>query len=285
MKVKIMKIPRYFILLFFISSNVCAQKNDGTVSSLIKTEKYFNEYLSKEGLSKSFLKLTSDKGVVFKPNPINIKEYYNQNPSDIKNLTWEPELAMVSKDGDLGFTSGLYISDIEKPSYGHYLSIWKSKNQKNWELVLDASIEHKKPLSKPTNQFLDPIDYKYSKLIGPKKIKMREDIVFSTDLLLSKALDKSGNKSLDDFYSPNVRLYFTGQVPITGKSNALDFIYGMGKPVICFPNFVDRAFSGDLAYTNGKASMGLNKYNYIRIWQKDVESKWNIILDMYVFEE
>ncbi len=273
------------ILFIFIYCNAIAQKNDGTVSSLIKTEKYFNEYLSKEGLSEAFLKLASEKGVVFRPNPKNIKEYYNQNPSDIKNLSWEPEFAMISKDGDLGFTSGLYVLNKEKSSYGHYLSIWKSINRKKWELVLDAGIEHKKPLIKPKNQFLDPIDYKYSKLMGPKKIKMREDIVFSTDLLLSKALDQSGNKSLNDFYSPNVRIYFSNQLPIIGKSNALDFIYGMGKPVICFPNFVDRAFSGDLAYTNGKASIGINKYNYIRVWQKDIESKWNIILDMYVFEE
>ncbi|OAQ38653.1 hypothetical protein A5893_14705 [Pedobacter psychrophilus] len=272
-------------LFIFIYCNSIAQKNDGTVSSLIKTEKNLNEFLSEEGLSKAFLKYTSDKGVVFRPNAINIKEYYHNNPSEIKNLSWEPEFAMISKDGDLGFTSGLYTLNKEEPSYGHYLSIWKSKNQKKWELVLDADIEHKKPLSNPKTQFLDPTDYKYSKLIGPKKIKMREDIVFSTDLLLSKALDKSGNKNLSDFYSPNVRLYFPGQIPVTGKSNVLNFIYGMGKPLICFPNFVDRAFSGDLAYTNGKASIGINKYNYIRIWQKDIESKWNIILDMYVFEE
>ncbi|MBC7655240.1 MAG: hypothetical protein H7098_12320 [Oligoflexus sp.] len=276
----------YLFLLILIYSNAIAQKNDGTVSSLIKAEKYFNEYLSKEGLSKSFLKFASDKGVVFRPNPININEYYNQNPSDTKNLSREPEFAMISKAGDLGFTSGLYtLANEESSSYVHYLSIWKSKNQKKWKLVLDAGIEHKKPLYKPANQFIDPIDYKYSKLIGPKKIKMREDIVFSTDLLFSKSLDKSGNKSLNDFYSSNVRFYFPNQLPIIGKSNAIDFIYQMGKPLICFPNFVDRAFSGDLAYTNGKASIGLNKYNYIRIWQKDLESKWNIILDMYVFEE
>lgn len=280
-----MKKIRYLILLNLIYLNVYAQKNDGTVSSLLKTEKYFNEYLSKKGSSKAFLKFASDKGVIFRPNPLNIKEYYTQNASDTKNLSWEPEFAMISKSGDLGFSSGLYTVTTEKTSYGHYLYIWKSINQKKWELVLDADVEHKKPLSNPKNLFLDPTDYKYSKLIGPKKIKMREDIVFSTDLLLGKSLDKSGNKSLNEFYSSNVRLYFPSQLPIIGKSKALEFINQMGKAVVCSPNFVDRAFSGDLAYTNGKASIGLNRYNYVRIWQKDIESKWNIILDMYVFEK
>jgi hypothetical protein len=280
-----MKIILLSILSLIICKNIFAQKNDGTVSSLIKTEKYFNEYLSKEGSSKAFLKFAADKGVVFRPNPINIKQYFSKNTSNFKDLSWQPELAMISKAGDFGFTTGLYITNNQQISYGHYLSIWKSMDQRKWELVLDANIEHEKPLVESTKQFIDPTDYKYTKLIGPKKIKMREDIVFSTDLLLSKALDKSGNKNLSDFYSSNVSLYFPNNLPIIGKSKALDFIYQMGKPVICFPNFVDRAFSGDLAYTNGKASIGLNKYDYIRIWKKDQESKWNIILDMYIFEE
>ncbi|MBK0382010.1 nuclear transport factor 2 family protein [Pedobacter sp. SD-b] len=271
------------MLLFLLGAK--AQKNDGTVSSLIKTENYFNEEVAKEGISEAFLKMTGKNGVVFRPNPVNIKQYYNQNPSKATNLSWQPEFAMISKDGELGFTTGLYTLNNEQPSFGHYLSIWRSNQQKKWELALDAGIAHDKPIADAKQVFLDPSDYKYPKLIGPKKMKMREDIVFSTDLLLSKALNQTGNKNFKDFYADEVRYYFPGKLPIIGKANAVNFIYGMGKQVTSYPNFVDRAFSGDLAYTNGKATIGQKKYNYIRIWQKDAQSKWNIILDMYLEAE
>lgn len=284
-----MKVSNTFkFALFFIctlSVNSYAQKTDGTVNSLVEAEYYFQNLAKKKGLNNDFVEISSQNGVVFRPNPVNTKEYYSKEKTDGYELSWWPSYAMIAKSGYFGFTTGLYEVKVDdKTVYGHYLSVWKAGSNKKWELELDGGINHPKPQEKETEVFLDPENYKYPKLIGPKKVKMREDIVFSTDLLFSKALVKSGNKNFNEFYADDVRLYFPNNLPIIGKANALQFIDQKNQHITSNPTFTDRAFSGDLAYTNGKATIGVNKYNYIRIWKIDSEMKWNIIVDMYMEE-
>lgn len=279
----------FFILLFcllsFCSINSFAQKTNGTVNSLIETEAYFNDLVAKKGLNQAFIKMAAKDGVVFRPNPVNIIDYYNkQEPTDYE-LGWKPDFAMIAKSGYFGFTTGLYtLIKGNKSTYGHYLSVWKAGTNKKWELVLNAGISHKKPLKEAEPQFVDPKDYKYPKYIGPKKIQMREDIVFSTDLLFGKALVNTGNKNFTEYYADDVRFYFPGQLPIIGKAQAINFIDERNQHITSYPTFGERAISGDLAYTNGKANIAINKYNYVRIWQKDAAGKWDILVDMYLEE-
>jgi len=262
-----------------------AQKSDGTVNSLIKVETYFSNQVAKLGLNKAMVEIAAKNGVVFRPNPLNAIDYYSkQEPSDFE-LGWQPDFAIIAKSGDFGFTTGLFtVKKNESVTYGQYLSVWKAEKNRKWQLIIDAGTNHKKPIEEPKPTFINPSDYKYPKLIGPKKIKMREDIVFSTDLLFGKALERSGNVSFNEFYAPNVRLLLPDVLPINGKANAIKFIDESNQRVSCYPTFTDRAFSGDLAYTNGKASIGVNKYNYIRIWQIGEDMRWNIVVDMYVGE-
>lgn len=274
-----------WLLPMMIVGNVFAQKTDGTVISLIKAETYFNNLVAKDGLNKAIMKVAGQNGVVFRPNPVNTIDYYSkQEPADFE-LVWQPDFAMISKSGDFGFTTGLFTyAKNERIAYGQYLSVWKADKKRKWQLMIDAGINHEKPILDAKTNFIDPTNYKYPKLLGPKKIQMREDIVFSTDLLFGKALERSGNVSFKEFYADNVRLLFSENLPINGKENAIKFIDERNQRVSCYPTFTDRAISGDLAYTNGKASIGVNKFNYIRIWQIGEDMKWYIVLDMYVEE-
>ncbi|MFC5282401.1 hypothetical protein [Pedobacter alpinus] len=278
------KVLMILLLLTFVKA-AKAQKTNGTVKSLVQIEEHFTALVKKKGLNKAYIEIAANKGVIFKPNAVNIKNYYNQtNPEEI-NLTKIPNYAMISKDGYFGFTSGLIeITTENNTMYGHYLSIWKASTNKTWELELDANIKHPKQIADIENKFIDPPNYKYPKLIGPKKIKMREDIIFSTDLLFGKALKGSGNKHFNEFYADDVRLYFPESLPLISKQEAINFIDKKNQQIVSNPNFSDRAISGDLAYTNGKASIGLKKYNYVRVWRADENMKWNIIIDLYMPE-
>lgn len=274
-----------FCVIFSCALGAYAQKTDGTVGSLVKTEAYFNNLVAKKGLNKAFMEMADKNGVVFRPKPLNIIDYYSKQEPASFELSWEPDFAMISKNGYFGFTAGLFtVKKDDFTSCGHYLSVWKAGNNKKWKLALNAGIRHKQPLEKATPNFIDPSNYKFPKLIGPKKVKMREDIVFSTDELFGKALKKTGNKNFTEYYADDVRLYFPGQLPIVGKQQAISFIDERNQHVTSHPTFVDRAFSGDLAFTNGKAKIGVNEYDYVRIWKIGLDMKWYILADMYVVE-
>src|SRR5690606_33059261 len=98
-------LPVFCIAIFFCF-NAYGQKSDGTVNSLVKTDAYFNDLVVKEGLNQAFMELAEKRGVVFKPNPLNILDFYGkQEPADFE-WTREPDFAMIAKSGYFGFTSG-----------------------------------------------------------------------------------------------------------------------------------------------------------------------------------
>jgi len=272
----------FFLSFTILSLTTLAQKNDKTVKSLVNAETLLNKKANKETIQKAFLEFTDLRCVIFRPKPVSAKEYYNSNDV-LGKLSWKPEYAMISKAGDFGFTTGPYIyNDFEKKSYGHYLSVWKADKNKKWKLVLDGKVLHPQPINELPEVFLNPDDFKYSKLLGPQKIQMREDIVFSTDALLGKSLQKSGNYNLNEFYDNSVRLYFPNHLPSFGKVAVLNFINSQKLNITSAPIATDRAFSGDLAYTYGEAEINNKKYYYVRIWQIDASMKWNIIIDSYM---
>lgn len=269
------------ISLFLCTELIFAQKTTPSVQSLIKAEDYFKGLIKKNGLEKGYLKVAAEKGIVLRPEPLSIREFYSKKIEEHISLTWKPSYAKISKNGDFGFTTGPYEIKVDGVlSYGHYLSIWSNIN-KRWKLLLDAGINHQKSEESLKKEFYEPMDNKYPRLLGPQKIQMREDIVFNTDILLGKSLKKSGNKTLPEFYDQNIRLYFPGNLPILGEEATLAFIKENKLNIQSNPISVGRALSGDLAFTYGNAEINNDKYYYVRVWEMDSSKKWNIIIDLY----
>ncbi|MEO5911144.1 MAG: hypothetical protein ABIP95_09670 [Pelobium sp.] len=273
------------LLIILMYTNCIAQTDNGSLRSLVNAEEYFNLLANKDGIKKGYLKVLDKDGIVFRPVPLNGTKFYRNEPENSIELSWKPEYAMIAKTGDFGFTTGPYlIKDGDKEIYGHYVSVWKADSKNIWKLVLNGEISHPKPSSEIKFEYNSPLDNKYPRLMGPKKIQMREDIVMSTDILLGKALSTSGIKNLYEFYDDKVRVYFPGHLPVIGRNNALKFIKEENLNMTSKPDFADRAFSGDMAYTYGTAEILGKHYSYVRIWKIAEEMKWNIILDVYMLQ-
>lgn len=271
------------LLYLMISQTAFSQISNGTVRSLVNTEEYFNFLVKEHGVNKGFQKVIAPKCLVFRPNPISAKQFFKSNNEDKGQLNWKPEFAMIAKNGDFGFTTGPYTySNGKNISYGHYVSIWKSDDRNRWKLVLDAGISHEKPIAEMKYEYLDPKNHDFNRLLGPQKLKMREDIVYSTDLLLGKVLFDTGLNNFKEFYDDSVRLYFPHHLPFIGKPKAIEFLKTQQITMSTAPTFVDRAFSGDLAYTYGTATISGKAFNYVRIWKISESMKWNIIMDVYL---
>ena len=74
-----------------------------------------------------------------------IREYMGRafaNPDF--SLQWEPKAGDISKAGDLGYTTGTYVSRGKDAQgnpvarTGRYVSIWKKQADKTWKVVLDT---------------------------------------------------------------------------------------------------------------------------------------------------
>ena len=146
------KIVPLILLILFVSactSNRSGQTKTELIKKLKKTDIAFSDTAQKIGVPQAFL-LFADSGVIRLQNRAypgighqGIRDAFKDFPNDIK-FTWEPFIADVSPDGELGYTFGEY-KIVTKTSaakdttvYGNYVSIWKKQPDGNYKYVLDG---------------------------------------------------------------------------------------------------------------------------------------------------
>lgn len=276
-------------LLILISLNSFGQESNGRVNSLVAAENYFSALAKKNGSKEAFLKVSDDESIIFRPDPVKVKDFYGRGTADGPGqLSWIPVYAKISQSGDWGFTTGPYTflsSPDAEPLYGQYLSVWKTDFKGIWKLALDLGISHQKPLIEPELNFKDPKSIKFYKQIAPARLKQRQEIITTTDRLFSNTLMKDQSLAHDVFLADNARLLFPGEEPIIGKARINNFLGKNQISIESEPLRADRALGSDLAYSYGIAYVTKNKvitkYHYVRIWESQEEHKWNVILEIY----
>lgn len=277
------------LLLMSCLLSAYSQKNKHTITSLINADKLLQKTIFLKGINKGFIKLSDVSATTFKPSPVDLKSYYANYPPDSNIYNLRPAVAYIAKSGDFGIITGPYIDSRKQNAnlyYGNYIAVWRSNPKNKWKILLHADIPSPQ-LDSFTNTKLElPANEKYSRLLGPKKIQMRKDIVFSTDELLGKSLAYLGNKSFLEYYSTNVKLLLANNVPLQGVDEVIPFFDTHNISILSEPLNTNRAYSGDLAFTYGKAIITINNekktYSYIRIWQIQADMKWYIIIDAYI---
>lgn len=276
------------LLFLFIPSMLLAQELD-RVSMLLNAEMRFNATVQKKGLRKAFLSISDNNTIVFRPGPKNGKEYYKQQPDSLGYLTLKPFYGKISKSDDWGFTSGTYefknTPDADKTFYGTYVSVWKRNVRGTWKLALDAGVSHPKPTETIEANFVNPENHKFIHQQSENRLKQREDIVFSSDKLLATITKADNRIAQNEFLTKDSWLIFPGYAPIIGKDKIMNFWKTKGLKALTTPEKVDRAYSGEIAYTYGSASILAKQYNYLRIWEVQPGYKWNVVLELYTIAE
>lgn len=263
-----------------------AQKNDGTTKSLVSAEKDFAKSIAKNGDKESYLDYSLPSALVFRPNPVNVKTFYNAQSKGEENVSWEPNLAKVSRSGDLGFTTGPYTVAGAEKKYGQYLSIWKSENGK-WKLAIDLGTSSNKPIEKTTVKFVEPKDHVAPKFLNDREIKAGRDIILTTEKTLNTLLKTHGIAAFNGFLTDDARLLFPGNEAINGKGKIVTFYNGMISKINLKTTGVDKAIGSDLAYTYGVATVDYKadlreSFNYVFVYEKAADASWNLIVQAFV---
>lgn len=282
-----MKFALSILCLITLLSPAFSQTPEG-VDQLIAAENYFNLKVEEKGLKKAFLTVSDDYTIAFRPGPVPAKQFYKEQPDSIGYLKLQPVLAKISKSDDWGFTAGPYVfkqsASASQSFYGTYLSVWKKNKRGIWRLAMDAGVAHKKPTQKLKNSFMTPTDKDYIHQKSDKRLQQREDIVLSSDKLMSTIMKADNRIAQTEFLTDDSWLLFPGYEPMTDKKTIMAFWKTKGYKALTYPVKADRSLSGEIAYTYGNATILAKKYNYIRVWEVQPSHKWNVVAEVFTEE-
>jgi len=276
-------------MLFLFSGIALAQKPKfvATTDQVLKAEENFSKLVERKGIKDAFLDVADQEGIVFKPQPVRIVDFYSNIEKQPGTLTWKPNFARISANGDLAFTAGPYVyqngKDDTDKVFGDYVSIWRTDENGKLKLLMDLGIQHPEPTQTPVSDFTEPDS---SKLSAPSKDPFNgKNIILATDKAFNHSLTISTLASYKEFLSAEGRYYFPGVEPMVGQDRVMKFIDNEGININAETINAGRATSSDLAYSYGSASIKqgtvTNSYYYVRIWEMDKNHKWNILLEVF----
>lgn len=280
---------KYLLLFCFLMTQLTfAQMQNVNYNSLVATEFAFAASVSELGTRDAFLKFIADDGILFRPNPVNGKEFLNNSQKRPGLLSWYPSFAEISKSGDMGFTTGPaeYRKDKDSAAiwFGNFCTVWQKQANGDWKFVIDFGINHSKPENKP-----EPIKYEiikssaFSLVRSSKKIKANELIELDNQLNLLSA--KMGLSTIYmKFTNQNSRLMRENEFPHIGSQIICKYLEKIQYKVRFNPIDGKISLGKDLGYTYGvmtisNGSETSDSYYYFHVWKKE-RKRWIILADV-----
>ena len=276
------------ICLVFVYTNNAQIKNPN-LNSLIATEYAFVSAAAEVGTRDAFLEFIADDGIIFRPNAVNGKAYLSNAPKRPGLLGWYPTFAGISRDGDMGFTTGPADFKKDKDSsaiwFGNFSTVWQRQANGEFKFVIDIGNSN----IKPTEQY---VPLKYEKVSsnssslkkGMKRIKADE--LFNNDKELTAIISKMGVASTyKKFISEESRLLRDEFYPLVGTSAITDYFTKNSGTYAFHPIGGKISSSKDLGFTYGELKISDSDeikngiYNYMHIWKKEGK-RWIIIIDV-----
>jgi len=269
-----------------VASTTSFAQKTAKVETVVAAEDAFNKLVARKGIKEGFLAVTDPEGIIFKPNPVKVVDFYSSIDKQPGTLKWEPKFARISRNGDLAFTAGPYVYQNGKTDddkvFGEYVSIWKADVDNKLKLLIDLGIQHPEPEHVATTDFKDPDNKNISLSKDPFNGKT---VIINIDKTFNETLQKSTIATYKVFLSPEGRYYFPGFEPLAGTDKILKFIANEGISISAETVNAGRAVSNDLAYSYGRARIKkgniVNNYNYVRIWEIDATHNWNVLLEVF----
>src|SRR5688572_15511408 len=253
-------------LLFLATPPLAAQtssqrvRTDTALASLIAAEKAFSAASEKDGAQAAFLRFLTPEALIYRPKVVKAHAFLRASPMPpALLLLWEPVFADVSRAGDLGYTTGPWISQRRDapqadPAFGEYVTIWQRQADKTWKAVLDAGIAHgADPLGPRGIEAPPASDWRGSAAqnSGAQRSMMQADSV------LNRTVARLGAATaIQQRAAPHMRLLRMGRDPLV-RDSAMNFLRATN-------NYTWRAVgggmasSGDLGYVYGVYAVPVN---------------------------
>lgn len=277
------------LLVYLISITYALGQSD-MVGEVVSKDYYMSELSNNKGVVEGLRYGVDKNSIFFEPAPQPALKYLKTMPNVPDLISWRPVLAKVAKSNEWAFTTGPITSQTIgfAKKHGEYLNVWKRDHKGRWKIAIRAEITHPKPSVEKGIQFINPSDQKFLKQRSKVRLNQRVDIVRSSDQLMGTVLRADTKLGYKEFLAPHARLLFAGYSPVIGKEAIQKFLASNDIKLSTSPTHVDRAYSGELAYSYGDAKVikddRVTNYYYIRIWEVNEDYKWNVVVEM-LFEK
>ncbi|HEX8650944.1 MAG TPA: DUF4440 domain-containing protein [Pyrinomonadaceae bacterium] len=287
------------LVLLLVATGSFAQKSSDAqddLRSLVETERAFSRTAAVKGIRDSFLAYLADDGVLFRPKPVNGKQFLSGRPARPGLLSWEPILAYVSDAGDMGYDTGPWEfrekGPEDKPvAFGYFVTVWKKQADGTWKFVVDIGTSNPQPVQAHAPwQPLAAVDDKKKKKTAKKiNVESEQSTLLNLDREFSRdSVAKGTTSAYLSYIADDVRLHREGAFPTTGREAARAALSARQGVMNWEPTKADVSRSGDLGYTyglynfkgNGADGKAGEKGNYLRIWRKQEHGKWKVVLDL-----
>jgi len=271
---------------------VGAQGGSGTIDSLVKAERAFARMSVATSQREAFLANFADDGVWFTPAPENTREAIGRQPAPAgppaRTLDWEPAVGDIAASGDLGYTTGPYVSAARTadaaPRTGWFFSVWRWRRDAQWKVAADFGIEapasgalRPRPFSRPEVRAIKPK--------GPVDPKSCADELRSADAAFA---DVAANRGLQAAYraaaAQDVLVFRQGAAPIAGRLAMMSIVSSAPARFTFQPSYAEASKAGDLGFTYGAytdASGGRQEARgyYLHVWKR-LASGWALAADV-----
>jgi ketosteroid isomerase-like protein len=261
--------------------------------TLVQAERAFAAAASTEGTRDAFLEYVAADAVIFRPGPVNAKEWYTEHTEVSGFLSWEPAYAEIAFSGDLGYTTGpwRYRDSTEEErveSFGQYVSVWRREGEGPWRVVADIGNVYDRPVKK-----IARVEYKISSsgpddMAPPVNVEEEKAVLMETDRAFSDDVVHSGLVAgYMSFSTDDMRYIRMGSPAVRGKTKVRKALAGADTTVTWEPVAAEVSASGDLGYTYGTAKSGLEgpdgsveTSSYLRVWRLGPGRRWSVCLDI-----
>lgn len=276
------------LALMIVAAPAAAQRirSDTALASMVAAERAFSKYSLERNTQDAFVRYMSQDGFLYRPKVVRAHAFLRARPMPPGlMLAWEPEYADVAGSGDLGYTTGEWISQRRDypgapPTFGQYATIWRRQADGSWKAEVNIGIAHDPdPVGVKSLSTAPAPEYRGSPRHAADSVSL-----FAADSALAVvAQEQNAATAFQRRTGPALRLLRMGRFPLRADTaNAV---------LRATPTYRWKAVgggisrAGDLGYTFGVYSIvpplggNTESGDFLRIWRRDREGVWRVVLD------
>lgn len=276
-----MKVFLFQLFLFLCAGSAFAQLFEPRVRTVPATQIAFQRQLAERGAKATFLEFLSDDAVVFRPDSVNGKQYWNSIKSEPEGKMERKMLYTdMASTGLLGYTTGHWEwtpkGKVNPTERGQFVTVWAKRQGGQFKVVLDITTTDDPDVVVPDGDDDRPTSRERGELNKRGWSAADPSMNF-----LKRAM---GGERLGGAYSAfaakEVRLLREGDPPIIGRKRVVQETQDYRS--ITYPKRVVLNESADMAYVwnpceYADSDEGVERGNCLHIW-KLRNKNWHITL-------